>query len=103
MNKEKLNDDEYHILKVLGKPEKIKKNMLDGYLAIWKYTNSQVLNLFKKNKDYATIKLYPPYWKIGFIPENRALFQLTNRRGYKFKYNVSLNFVKLNQEVLKNE
>jgi len=87
-----LNKDEEHILKVLGSPSKILKNMLGGYVAYWDLTTTEALNKFKKNKDYAVIKIYSPYWKIGFIPENLSLFQISNRQNKTFSYFISENF-----------
>ena len=94
---------EQHLIKVIGKPFKIVKNMLGGYVAYWNFTNTEVLNLFKKHKNYITIKQFSPYWTIGLIKKNTniSLFQISNRRGYLYHFNVSLDFAEDFKEYLK--
>jgi len=87
-----MNYEEKHLIKVIGKPKEILKNSLGGWLAIWDLTTAQVLNAFKNNKDYKVIKLYSPYWKIGYIPDDRAFLNIANRQNKRYTISVSSEF-----------
>ena len=81
------------VIKIIGEPYEIKKSYIGCYIGLWKYTNQEVINLFKK-KGYIVRKWANTHNYIIANKDGLRLLDVFNIRGEYFAYNVGEDFAK---------